>query len=1022
MITVRNLAALSLLSAAMAAGAQNAQQKQYIVRLADAPAATYQGGVAGIAATRPAPGAKLNAAAANTRAYVSYLAQKRGAAIASIGNVPIQHAYSYAFNGFSAMLTDAQAAALRASGRALSVEPVERYRMDTTRTPDFLGLTAPGGLWSKFDPGARKALGEDVIIGIIDSGIWPENPSFGDRVNAAGQPIGYHESGGTLVYGPPPAKWKGACMNGAGFNASMCNNKLIGARYYHAGFDANPRAIRTSFEYLSPRDGDGHGTHTASTAGGNFGARAVIDGIDAGRMSGMAPRARIAAYKVCWEATIEEERGCYGNDSIKAIDDAVADGVDVLNYSVGGSQTNAADPVELAFLNAVAAGVFVATSAGNSGPGNQVAHIGPWMMTTAATTHDRYTVASVTLGNGSTYSGPSYQGTGLPTTPLILAQDAGVVPFANLSPTDQTALQRCYNASDRADPALGGSADARLDPAKVAGKTLVCIRGGNVLVNKADAVKLAGGAAMIIQNTPSSSDTLILQPYVVPSVHLPASNSAAVLAYAATSNANVTFGPGTQLAGVVAPVMGDFSSRGPNKGNANILKPDIAAPGVDVVAAYRDLSLTQAQHDAVASGTLTPAANAGSLQGTSMAAPHIAGIAALLKQLYPTWSPAAIKSAMMTSTNPVKLANGNVDPNPWGFGAGHVNPNAASDPGLVYDATATDFAKFLCGGGLTPPAGLGSCASVGSVSAANLNLASITVGDIVGSTTVTRTVTNVSSSPGIYTASANLPGWTVTASPNALSLAPGAKASFTLTLTRDTAPVGTWAFGSLTWSDGTRTVRSPVSARALAFAAPALVEDVRVSGSGSKVFQVTSSYTGVMKLSASGLVPATLTQGAVATGFEQCTNFTVPAGTRVARFQLFNAETQGGAATDLDLVITRGPNGTGPVVGNSGGTQANELVQLLRPTAATYSACVIGYATAGSASAAYTLSSWLVGEPSGPQTLRAAMPGQVYAGGKAAVAASWSVPAGARYLGDLRFSDGSNTLLADTVLFINNKP
>lgn len=1021
MITVRNIAALSLLSVATAAGAQNAQQKQYIVRLADAPAATYQGGVAGIAATRPVPGAKLNATAANTRAYVGYLAQRRGEAIASIGNVPIQHAYSYAFNGFSAMLTDAQAAALRASGRALSVERVERYRMDTTRTPDFLGLTAPGGLWSKFDPGARRALGEDVIIGIIDSGIWPENPSFGDRVNPVNQqPLAYNESGGTLAYGPPPAKWKGACTSGAGFNASMCNNKLIGARYYHAGFDSNPLAIRTSFEYLSARDGDGHGTHTASTAGGNFGARAVIDGIDAGRMSGMAPRARIAAYKVCWEATIQDEGGCYGNDAIKAIDDAVADGVDVLNYSVGGSQTSAADPVELAFLNAVAAGVFVATSAGNSGPGNQVAHIGPWMMTTAASTHDRYTVASVTLGNGSNYSGPSYQGAGLATTPLVLAQNAGVKPFAELSATDQTALQRCYNAADRAS--LGGTADAALDPGKVAGKALVCVRGGNALVNKADAVKLAGGAALIIQNTPSSLDTLILQPYVIPTVQLAAASSAGVLAYAATPNASVAFGPGTQVAGVVAPVMADFSSRGPNKGNANILKPDIAAPGVDVVAAYRDLSLTQAQHDAVASGTLTPAANAGSLQGTSMAAPHIAGIAALLKQLYPTWSPAAIKSAMMTSTNPVKLANGSVDPTPWGFGAGHVNPNAASDPGLVYDATATDFAKFLCGGGLTPPAGLGSCASVGSVSAANLNLASITVGDVVGSTSVTRTVTNVSNSPAIYTASASLPGWTVTASPNALSLAPGAKASFTLTLTRDTAPVGTWAFGSLAWSDGTRTVRSPVSARALAFAAPAMVEDVRVSGSGSKVFQVTSSYTGVMKLSASGLVPATLSQGAVATNATQCANVTVPAGTRVARFQLFNADTQGGAATDLDLTVTRGANGTGPVVGSSGGTQANELVQLMRPTAATYSACVSGYATPGNAAASYTLSSWLVGEPSGPQTLRAAMPGQVYAGGKASVAVTWSVPAGARYLGDLRFADGSDTLLADTVLFINNKP
>ena len=853
---------------------------------------------------------------------------------------------------------------------------------------------------------------------MIDSGVWPEDASFGDK-QAGGVPVAYNVPG-TQVYGPPPAKWKGICQAGEGFTSAMCNNKLIGARYYLAGFTAGSagQATLTSFEYRSPRDGGGHGSHTSSTAGGNEGVPASIDGIAAGNISGMAPRARIATYKVCWEATVSTYTGCYTNDTLKAIDDAIADGVDVINFSVGGTRTNFVDPVEIGFFNATAANIFVAASAGNDGPANTVAHIAPWLTTVAASTHDRFTVATVTLGNGATFSGPSYQTTGVSSMPMILSQDATLTPFAQLSSAEQLAAQRCYDATKADDIALGATARTSLDPAKVAGKMLVCIRGGNVLINKDSAAKAAGASAMIIQNTPATADTQINQPYVLPTVHLAAAASTTVLAYVPTAGSTGAFSGAVQQPGTIAPVMASFSSRGPNIANGNILKPDISAPGVDVIAAFLDSSLTQAQHDAVVAGAFTAAANATSLQGTSMASPHIAGIAALMKQAHPTWSPAAIKSALMTTTNSVKLASGAADPDRWGYGAGHVSPTSASNVGLVYDASPVDYGRFLCGLGLTPPAGVGTCAGLGSILPWNLNLASLTASDVPGTITLTRRVTNVSNATATYTSSASLAGWNVAVNPPSLTLAPGASATFTVSLTRASAAVGAWTFGTLQWV-GPTTVTSPLSARAIAFVAPAEISDVRAAGTGNKVFTITSSYSGSLGVAATGLVPATVTNGSVATNTAQCFAFNVPAGAEVARFQLFNADTLGGSNTDLDLEVYRSANCTGTLVGSSGSSTSNEIVTLKSPTPATYSVAVIGFATpAGGAT--YKLSSWIVGPAAGAQTLIATGPSSVYAGGAASIITRWTVPAGARYLGNVRFIDSTGAVVGSTIMNVDN--
>lgn len=1029
---------VSLLAWSLTAGAQTAATKTYIVELVDPPAATYAGGVSGLAATRPVAGSKIDVAAPNVRAYLNYLSIRRSAELARLGgSLPVLHTYGVTFNGFSAKLTDAQAQALKTSVGVRTVTRSERVRADTTTTPTFLGLT-PGGLWSQLDAAARNVKGEDIIIGVLDTGVWPEVASFGDKVDALGKPVAYHQAG-TEVYGTVPAKWKGACVTGEGFTSAMCNKKLIGARYYGDAWFANAEASGgvyslNSLEYRSPRDGGGHGSHTASTAGGNAGVAASIDGIAAGVASGIAPRARIAAYKVLWTANDTDlgpplsHDGGETADILKAIDDAVADGVDVINYSISGTQTNQADSVEIAFLNATAAGVFVAASAGNSGPGNQVAHISPWLLTVAASTHDRFTVAALTLGapSGSSFSGPSYQSAGLPSTSVIRSIDAGKIEYSTLTQAKKSALERCSL------PADAGANYVGLDPSKVAGKVVICYRGGNVLINKAAEVKAAGGVGMILQNVPAiggtiaSSNTTILQPYVIPTIHLTNDTYAAIDAYVVSQGnaATVSFAGAIAQPNVVAPVMADFSSRGPNKFNANVLKPDITGPGVDVVAAYYDHSLTQAQRDATVAGTFTPGSNFASLQGTSMSSPHLAGIAALLKQQHPSWSPAAIKSAMMTSTTGVKLANGSSDGDRWGYGAGHVNPNAATSAPLVYDLAASDYGRYLCGVGLTPPAGIGTCAALGSIQPYNLNLPSITAASVPGSLTVSRRLTNVTAATqNVVPSISGMAGWIVTVAPTSMQLAPGASGNFSVTLTRTSVvALNTWTFGSLVWTNGVSSVVSPVSAKAVGFTAPALVSDTRKSGTGTKVVSVVSAYTGTMSVAPVGLVPATRNSDLIATNEYQCFNVIVPSGAQVARFQLFNADTQGAGlstGTDLDLDVFNGPDGTGTLLGSSGGATSDEVVSLSNPPAGTYSACVLGFRATGGVQ--YTLSSWVVGPAVGTQTLRAAAPRQVYAGGTASIGLGWSVPAGKRYLGNLSYFDNTSTKIGSTLVFVDNR-
>lgn len=950
------------------------QNSVYIVRLTENPIVAYDGGVQGLKATKPSKNKKLNPNNKNVIAYGDYLTDKHNALMGLVGASNKLYSYKYSYNGFAAVLTPAQVTKLRASADVLSVVEDEKMKPDTISTSSFLGLDATdgSGFWESL--GGKDNAGENVIVGIIDTGVWPESMSFSDRTgtNPNGKP-------GKLDYQQIPG-WHGKCTPGEGFPASDCNQKLIGAQWFNSGFGGDA-AVKAAFpyEYASARDAAGHGSHTMSTAAGNSDVDVSINGTSVGTASGMAPRARVASYKVCWGRG--GEGGCFGSDSVAAIDQAVADGVDVLNFSISGSRTSFLDQVEVAFLFAADAGVFVAASAGNSGPGaSTVAHNSPWLTTVAAGTHDRGWEASVTTaGDGAMYSGVSL-GAGVGPADMIYSLDA---PLAGQDP-DQA--RRCFPGT--------------LDPAMVTGKIVVCDRGTIARVDKSLAVSMAGGVGMVLANVSPSS--LNADFHSVPSIHVDVTTGNALRAYAIASGTDGgTIGAGTSTTSEASFVAG-FSSRGPAlAGSGDLLKPDIMAPGVDIIAA------------------VSPPGNGGedfaAYSGTSMSSPHMAGLGALMKQAHPDWSPAAIKSAFMTTaTQNTNMANP-IPGGPFGYGAGFVQPNKALNPGLVYDAGWNDWIGFLCGTGSLNCGGFAPEPS-------NMNYPSIAIGAMAGSQTVTRTVTSVSDSAATYTPEVDgLAGVAVSFNPATISIAPGESKSYAVTFTTMGAPIGSYVTGGITWVDGGQRVRSAVALNPVQIAAP---DEVYGSGSdGSIAFDVIFGYAGAYNAGTHGLVAAAMQTGNVVddpanninTALATGVGFTIhvvsaDAAADMLRISLFNDYTDG--TDDLDLyVFDSGFN----FVGSSGSGSSAEQVDVVNPASTTYYVVVHGWQTDG-ADSNYTLFSWDPSSDAGNMTITA--PAAAVVGQTDPVTIDWAGLGAHKYLGVMSHNDGS--VFKRTVINIQN--
>lgn len=920
---------------------------RYIVTFTDEPAATYEGTIPGFPRTRPEPGQKVNPTRAEVVRYRARLAGQHDSALAKVGASKL-YDYSVATDGVLTELTASQASALAGTAGVLRLEKDALRTLDTTYSPEFLGLSKPGGLWSQL--GGNTTAGKGVIVGVIDSGIWPESASFAGselKRDQAGQPV---EATGLR------GKWFGACVQGEQFSSQDCNDKLIGARYYVDGFGKQNISKQ---DYLSPRDGGGHGTHTSSTAAGNRVPNVVVDGQPMGTASGMAPGADVAMYKVCWQAKPGASAGCFNGDSIAAIDDAVADGVDVLNYSVGGSsESSPLDSVEQAYRRAANAGIFVANSAGNSGPGaSTLDHPSPWLTTVAASTF-RISEQAVALGNGASYVGASI-------TPGLAKQTPLVTSLAMKLPT----------ASDH-DAALCFT--GTLDPAKAVGKVVQCDRGGNARVDKSFEVKRAGGVGMILTNVGSGSLNSDL--HAVPTVHVDGTARTAILAYIAAAGPSATAAIVPGHSAVQVPEVAAFSSRGPSTTTGgNILKPDIAAPGVDVLASVAPPSNNGRSFDFYS--------------GTSMSSPHIAGIGALVKAAHPTWSPAAVKSALMTTARDHATSA-----DPFAQGAGFVVPNKAVDPGLVFDAGANDWRSYMVGLGVHFSAPFNT---LPAISGSDLNQASIAIGTLAGRQSVTRTVTNVGSATETYAVSSSVPGIDITlADSSSFSIDPGKSKALPLTVTRSGAAVGTWAKGSLTLTSASHTVRIPVAVKPVAISAPAELSGAGTSG--TRTFTVTPGFTGTIDTAQTGLVGAVPTPGTVVSGAftpapsasTKAFPLTVAAGTAMARFDVDAANN----VDDLDLFVYK----DGKLVAQSASASGDERVTLTDPAPGTYIAYVNGYDTGGGGAFAFT--NWAVpAKDDGNLTVTDGVPAVL--GKPVDLTAAWSgLLAGQRYLGFISYT------------------
>ncbi|KAL2477772.1 Subtilisin-like protease SBT4.14 [Forsythia ovata] len=666
------------------------------------------------------------------------------------------HSYTRSFNAFAAKLSEDEARKLSNMDEVLSIFPNRYHKLHTTKSWEFIGL----------DPSARRNFKAEsnIIVGLLDTGITPQSESFEDD-----------------GLGPPPAKWRGSC--GPFANFSGCNNKLIGARYFKLDKRSDPNDI------LSPIDVDGHGTHTSSTLAGSLVPNANLYGLAKGTARGAVPSARVAMYKVCWASS-----GCSDMDILAAFDAAISDGVDIISVSIGGlTGSYTSDSIAVGAFHAMRKGILTVASAGNEGPNHgTVANHAPWILTVAASGFDRQLRSKVVLGNGQTVSGVGVN-TFDPKQKLYpLASGIDVAKNAD----SKDASRYCIEDS--------------MDPKKVKGKLVYC----KMASWGADSViKGLNGIGAIIE---AEQYLDVAQIFMAPATMVNSTTGEKINDYIHSTRSASGVIYKSEEVKISAPFIASFSSRGPNQGSQHILKPDIVAPGIDILASYTPLkSLTGLKGD-------TQYSKFTFMSGTSMSCPHVGGTAAYVKSFRPNWSPTAIKSAIMTTATPL---SSKVDKDAeFAYGAGQLNPTKAVSPGLVYDMDDMSYIQFLCHEGYNESS-IGSLIGHESVNCSKLLPANGE--DAINYPTMQlilrndqeptvgvfrRRVTNVGPPNSVFNATIKAPkGVEIKVKPATLSFTrPSQKRSFKVVVKANPMSSTLILSGSLTWKSSQHTVRSPI--------------------------------------------------------------------------------------------------------------------------------------------------------------------------------------------------------------------
>ncbi|XP_038882517.1 subtilisin-like protease SBT5.6 [Benincasa hispida] len=706
--------------------------------------------------------------------------------------------YKHSINAFAAILTPQQASKLSELDEVVSVIESKKYRMHTTRSWEFSGVEEDKPTIN--DLVYRANYGKDVVIGMLDSGVWPKSKSFSDK-----------------GMGPIPKSWKGICQTGPAFQSAHCNRKIIGARYYLKGYEHHFGRLNETADYRSPCDKDGHGSHTASIAGGRRVYNvSAFGGVAWGTASGGAPWARLAIYKVCWAIPNQMKalgNVCFDTDMLAAMDDAIADGVDVLSLSIGKSDpyNYTDDGIAIGALHAVKRDIVVSCSAGNYGPTpSALSNIAPWIITVGASTVDREFYSPVILGNGLKIKGLSVAPSKLKRKkmyPLVYAGDI-LKPHV---PRNQSGL------------CVAGS----LSHEKAKGKIVLCFRGEGISRFAGSLeVKRSGGAGMILGNVPAVGRRPHADPHFVPATAVSYEDANMILKYIKSrTNPTANIVPPITIYGSrPAPAMANFSSRGPNPVDPHFLKPDITAPGVDILAAWSEqdspTKLPKYLDPRIVKYNL--------YSGTSMSCPHVSAAAALLRAIHPSWSQAAIRSALMTTATTINKSGhpltddaspDNSPASPFSFGSGHFRPSKAADPGLVYDSNYTDYLHYLCGLKMNSIDPSFTCPPR-ALHPHDLNYPSIAVPRLRGAVRIKRTVTNVGGGgKSVYFFHSEAPpGVAVSASPNILYFnRVGERKRFTITVSGKVKNSNNndnnngYSFGWFAWTDGIHYVRSPIA-------------------------------------------------------------------------------------------------------------------------------------------------------------------------------------------------------------------